>query len=669
MIDVKQKIDDLREKIEFYNKKYHEEDESLISDYDYDMLVKELINLETEYPEYDSPYSPSKKTGGKALDKFEKVTHKVPLGSLANVYSKEELREFISKINIQFEIENKEIEYVVEYKIDGLSVSLEYENGLFIRGSTRGNGLVGENVTENLKTIKTIPLKLSGEYPEYLEVRGEVFMPLSVFRQINKEREEQELPLLANPRNAAAGSLRQLDPNETAKRNLDIVVFDILQISDNKNIFAVHSDALVYLASLGLKISPEANVFCNYTDIENEIDKLETNRNNLNFEIDGTVVKINEFAKRDILGSASNHPKWEVAYKYPPEVKSTKLTDIIINVGRTGVLTPNAILEPVRLAGTVVSRATLHNMDFISQKDIRIGDTVKVRKAGEIIPEILSVETESRTGDEKIFEVPEICPSCFEKVFADEEDVAIRCINAACPAQLERNIIHFASKGAMDIDGLGPAVIKQLIANKLIETAADLYILKAEEIENIERMGKKSSQNLIEAIEQSKYRGLQYFLNALGIRHIGEKASAILAKKYKDIEKLFNLSVEELQEVKDIGGESAKMIISYFENPKNIELIHRFKEYGVKTFEDTDESVPEKLSGLKFVVTGTLEKYKRDEIAKLIELYGGEVSASVSKKTHYVLAGENAGSKLKKAASLGVNIINETEFEEMIRQE
>ena len=667
--DVNQKIEELREKIEFYNRKYHEEDESFISDYDYDMLVKELINLETEYPEYDSPYSPSKKVGGTALDKFEKVTHEIPLGSMSNVYSKEELREFISKINIEFETENKdtaEIEYVVEYKIDGLSVSLEYEHGLFVRGSTRGNGFVGENVTENLKTIKSIPLRLSGDYPEYLEVRGEVFMPLSVFRQLNREREEQESPLLANPRNAAAGSLRQLDPNETAKRNLDIFIFDILQISDDKNIFAVHSDALGYLDSLGLKTSPAANVFCEYNKIEEEIDKLEINRHKLNFEIDGAVIKINEFDKRDILGSVSNYPKWQVAYKYPPEVKSTKLTDIIINVGRTGVLTPNAILEPVRLAGTIVSRATLHNMDFISQKDIRIGDIVNVRKAGEIIPEILSVETDKRNGGEKIFEVPQICPSCFEKVVADEKDVAVRCINSACPAQLERNIIHFASKSAMDIDGLGPSVIKQLIANKLIETAADLYILEAEKIENIERMGKKSSQNLIEAVEKSKHRGLQYFINALGIRHIGEKTGVVLAKKYKDIERLFDVTIEELQDIKDVGEESAKMIVGYFENPKNIELIRRFKEYGVKTFDDVDTGISDKLNGLKFVVTGTLQKYKRSEAEKMIELYGGEVTSSVSKKTDYVLAGENAGSKLEKAASLGVKIINEAEFEEML---
>lgn len=665
MIDIKQKIDELREKIEFYNRKYHEYDESLISDYDYDMLVKDLIKLETEYPEYDSPYSPSKRVGGKALDKFEKVTHKVPLGSLSNVYFKDELKEFISKINSQFETES-DIEYVIEYKIDGLSVSLEYENGVFIRGSTRGNGIVGENVTENLKTIKSIPLILSGEYPDYLEVRGEVFMPLSVFKQLNKEREEQDLPFLANPRNAAAGSIRQLDSNETAKRNLDIFIFDILQISGGKNIFTVHSDALKYLNSLGLKTSPTASVFCDYNEIENEIDRLDMSRHSLNFEIDGAVVKINEFTKRDILGSVSNYPKWQVAYKYPPEVKSTKLTDIIINVGRTGVLTPNAILEPVKLAGTLVSRATLHNMDFIAQKDIRIGDTVKVRKAGEIIPEILSVETEKRTGEEKVFEPPQICPSCFEKIFADEKDVAVRCINSACPAQLERNIIHFASKAAMDIDGLGPAVIKQLIANKLIKTAADLYILEVEKIENIERMGKKSSQNLIEAIKISKHRGLQCFINAIGIRHIGEKTAALLAKKYKDIEKLFNVSIEELQEIKDIGEESAKMIVGYFSNPQNIELIRRFKEYGVKTFDDADTGSSDKLNGLKFVVTGVLEKYKRDEVEKLIELHGGEVSSSVSKKTHYILAGENAGSKLEKATALGIKVINETEFDEMI---
>ena len=443
--EIKNKIENLREKIEFYADKYYEQDESLISDYDYDMLVKELIALEEEYPEFDSPYSPSKRVGGRTLDKFEKVTHKVRMTSLSNAYSKEELADFIEKTNKLFDGEKQE--YLLEYKIDGLSVSLEYENGMFTRGSTRGNGIVGENITENLKTIKSIPFKLNADYPNYLEVRGEAFMPVSVFRQLNAEREEQNLPLLANPRNAAAGSLRQLDPSEAAKRKLDIFIFNIQQIEIDGNItdriegkFKTHAESLDYLASLGFKVSPLYNSFTETGDILSEIDKIDASRFDLNFEIDGAVLKTNDIAKRDIIGETAHSPKWSIAYKYPPEVKSTKLLDIIIQVGRTGVLTPNAIFEPVRLAGTSVSRATLHNMDFIAEKQIKIGDIINVRKAGEIIPEILSVEFDKRDGTEREFIPPSICPSCLSLIYYDSEDVAIRCVNPMCPAQLERNI-------------------------------------------------------------------------------------------------------------------------------------------------------------------------------------------------------------------------------------
>ena len=685
---IKSKIENLRERIEFYGKKYHEEDESLISDYDYDMLVKELAALEEEYPEFDSPHSPTKRVGGKALDKFEKVTHKVRMGSLSNAYSKEELADFIEKTNKIFD--GIQQEYIVEYKIDGLSVSLEYENGVFIKGSTRGNGVIGENITENLKTVKSVPFKLTGGFPGYLEVRGEAFMPVSVFRQLNAEREQQGLPPLANPRNAAAGSLRQLDPKETASRKLDIFVFNIQQIEIGGVItdrtekkFKTQAESLDYLASLGFKISPSYNAFTEPADIIAEIDKIEAGRFDLDFEIDGAVIKTNETAKRDLIGETGHSPKWSVAYKYPPEIKSTKLTDIIIQVGRTGVLTPNAILEPVRLAGTSVARATLHNMDFIAEKQIKIGDVVNVRKAGEIIPEILSVEFDKRDGTEKDFIPPEICPSCFSPVYSDEEDVALRCVNPNCPAQLERNIIHFASKNAMNIDGLGPAVIKQLIENKFISSSADLYTLKdrIDEIANIERMGQKSGENLIAAIEQSKNRGLEAFFFALGIRHIGEKASAIIANKYRKIENLYLISIEEFIEftesgrpkntkLRDIGVESAKMVVNYFSDPKNIEYIEKFRSFGVKTYiEETggdDNSVSDKLAGLKFVVTGTLIKYRRGEIEKIITRSGGEAVSSVSKKTDYVLAGENAGGKLEKAQALGVKIISEDDFEAMI---
>ena len=680
--NIKNKIEDLRKQIEFYAKKYHEEDESLISDFDYDMLVKELISLEEEYPEFDSPYSPSKRVGGKVLDKFEKVTHKVRMGSLSNAYSKEELADFIDKTNKIFDGEKQE--YLIEYKIDGLSVSLEYENGMLLTGSTRGNGIVGENITENLKTIKSIPFKLTGNFPAYLEVRGEAFMPISVFRQLNSEREEQNLPLLANPRNAAAGSLRQLDPREAANRKLDIFIFNIQQISDlsGENItdridsrFKTHAQSLDYLASLGFKVSPLYNSFTETDEILSEIDRIDASRFDLDFEIDGAVLKSNDISKRDMIGETAHSPKWSIAYKYPPEVKSTKLLDIIIQVGRTGVLTPNAIFAPVKLAGTSVSRATLHNMDFIAEKQIKIGDIINVRKAGEIIPEIFSVEFDKRDGTEREFIPPNICPSCLSMIYYDSEDVAIRCVNPTCPAQLERNIIHFASKNAMNIEGLGPSVVRQLIENKFISSSADLYTLgdKIDEIANIERMGKKSSENLINAIEVSKTRGLTAFFYALGIRHIGEKTSLLISQKYKNIEKLYSpelITVEELTQIKDIGEESAKMVVNYFANPQNIEYIEKFISYGVKTYiEETDDdnmNVSEKLNGLKFVVTGTLVKYKRDEIEKLIVKNGGEVSSSVSKNTDCVLAGENAGSKLEKAQDLGVKIISEDEFEGML---
>ncbi|MCL2100021.1 MAG: NAD-dependent DNA ligase LigA [Oscillospiraceae bacterium] len=665
---IKNKIEELRAKIAFYAEKYHAEDESLVSDYDYDMLVRELINLEEEYPEFDSADSPSKKVGGAVLDKFEKVEHTVRMGSLSNVYSKEELAEFITKTNKLLGGENGGVfEYIAEYKIDGLSVSLEYQNGVFSRGSTRGNGKIGENITENLKTIKNLPLKLKGDYPEYLEVRGEVFMPLSVFKKLNAERQNQNLPLMANPRNAAAGSLRQLDSRETARRGLDIYIFNIQQSSGIQK--TTHAENLDYLTSLGLPVSPVYNIFTGTDEILKEVDRMHEARYSLDFEIDGAVIKINELALHDLIGETSHSPKWCAAYKYPPEIKSARLLDIVIKVGRTGVLTPNAVFEPVKLAGTTVSRATLHNMDFIAEKDIKIGDIINVRKAGEIIPEIVSVEIGRRDGSEREFAAPEFCPSCGAAIYKDkDESAALRCVNPACPAQLERNIIHFASKNAMNIEGLGPSLVSQLIASGLISDAADLYDLKnkAEELAGIERMGEKSSRNLTDAIEASKERGFAAFFYALGIRHIGEKTSALIANKYMRIENLYGVPTEELTELRDIGGESAKAGFEFFADKKNLEYIEKFKRFGVKTRSDEDAPAEKsgKLDGLKFVITGTLVKYTRDGIEKLIENNGGEALGSVSKKTNYVIAGENAGSKLEKALALGVRVLSEDEFEE-----
>ena len=665
MNDAKSRIESLRAELEFYAGKYHEQDESLISDYDYDMMLRELAELESEYPEFDSAGSPTKRVGGAPLDKFEKVEHSVRMGSLSNAYSEQELADFIAKTDKIF---GEAQEYTVEYKLDGLSVSLEYRDGLFVRGSTRGNGITGENITHNLRTIKSVPLKLSGAYPAELEVRGEAFMPVSVFRRLNGEREAQGLALLANPRNAAAGSLRQLDPREAASRRLDLRVFGVLRIENAP--YETHAQSMAYLASLGFKVSPTYKIFRGADEIIAEVGRIGGSRFDLDFEIDGAVIKLNELGKHDIVGETSHSPKWCMAYKYPPEVKSTRLLDIIIKVGRTGVLTPNAVFEPVKLAGTVVSRATLHNFDFIAEKGLKIGDIINVRKAGEIIPEILSVELGKRDGSEREFIIPEACPSCGEAVGRDgcaKGAVALRCANLACPAQLERNIEHFASKNAMNIEGLGPSIVRQLIANNFIKSAADLYSLKdrAGELVAVERMGEKSTQKLLGAIEQSKGRGLAAFLFALGIRHLGEKASAIIANRYARIENLYAVTVEELTQLRDIGLESATMAVNFFSDARNIAYIERFRACGVR-LEEAEAAQSDKLAGLKFVVTGVLAKYKRGEIEKLIERNGGEVAGSVSKKTGYVIAGENAGSKLEKANQLGVPVLSEAEFEQML---
>ena len=647
----------LREQIAYNSKLYYENDAPEISDYEYDAMFRELGDLEAQFPELDDPTSPTKRVGGKALDKFEKFTHTVQMGSLTDVFSYDELYDFISKTDAIL----GGAEYSVEPKIDGLSVSLIYENGRFVRGATRGDGFIGEDVTENLRTIKTIPLELNEKLP-YLCVRGEVYMPKAVFEQLNKVREESEQPLFANPRNAAAGSLRQLDSKIAASRRLAIFVFN-LQEGD---IYAdgrkpkTHIETLERLAELGFTTLPEVANAKGYEAVAEHVKYLGDKRPELSFDMDGAVIKVNSLDGRRTVGEGTSTPKWAVAYKYPPEEKKTKLLSIDIQVGRTGVLTPAANLEPVRLAGTTVSRATLHNINFISERDIRIGDTVVVRKAGEIIPEILESVKSERDGTEIVFEMPKVCPSCGHPVVRDEcgDGAAIRCVYAGCPAQNSRGIVHFASKGAMNIDGLGPQVVELLLSNGKIKDAADLYELKVEDIENLDRMGRKSAENLVNAISASKDRGLEKLLYALGVRQVGEVAAESIARKMRTLEACMSASVEDFTAIEDIGEITATALVEFFAEESTHELISRLSSLGVKTDAKAEERA-ETLRGLTFVLTGTLPTMTRDEASELIKQAGGKVSGSVSKKTSYVVAGEEAGSKLTKANELGVTVLDE----------
>ena len=655
--EAESRIKYLREQIAYNSKLYYENDAPVISDYEYDAMFRELTDLETEFPELDSPTSPTKRVGGKALDKFEKFTHNVQMGSLTDVFSYEELGDFIEKTDDIL----GDAEYSVEPKIDGLSVALIYENGKFVRGATRGDGFIGEDVTENLKTIKTIPLELTEPIP-YLCVRGEVYMPRAVFEQLNKVREEEGLALFANPRNAAAGSLRQLDPKIAASRRLAIFVFNLQEgdiYTDGSKPFT-HTETLERLAELGFTVLPETVKATGYDAVAKHVEYLGNKRPELSFDMDGAVIKVNALAGRKTVGEGTSTPKWAVAYKYPPEEKKTKLLSIDIQVGRTGVLTPAANLEPVRLAGTTVSRATLHNINFITERDIRIGDTVVVRKAGEIIPEILeSVKTE-RDGTEVVFEMPKVCPSCGHPVVRDEcgDGAAIRCVYAGCPAQNARGIVHFASKGAMNIDGLGPQVVELLLSNGKIKDIADLYELKIEDIETLDRMGKKSAENLVNAIAESKSRGLERLLYALGVRQVGEVAAESIARKMRTIDACMNASVEDYTAVEDIGEITASALVEFFADEGARTLIDRLKSLGVNT-DATAEERAETLAGLTFVLTGTLPTMTRDEAGALIKQAGGKISGSVSKKTSYVVAGEEAGSKLTKAKELGVTVLDE----------
>lgn len=663
--EAKIRVEYLREQIVKNSKLYYEEDAPVISDYEYDMMFRELTELEEKYPELVTPTSPTHRVGGKALDKFEKFTHPVRMGSLTDVFSLEELTAFVTKTNAAL---GKEAEYTVEPKIDGLSVSLIYRNGKFVQGATRGDGEVGEDVTENLRTVKTIPLELT-EPLEYLNVRGEVYMPRLVFEQLNAIREEEGQPLFANPRNAAAGSLRQLDPKIAASRRLAIFVFNLQEGSlypDGRQC-KTHAESLNRLAELGFTVLPEWKLLSGMDDIAAHVDYLGEKRPDLSFDMDGAVIKINDLEERKIIGEGTSTPKWAVAYKYPPEEKKTKLISIDIQVGRTGVLTPTANLEPIRLAGTTVSRATLHNAGFIEERDIRIGDTVIVRKAGEIIPEILESVKGERDGSEVVFTMPDTCPSCGEKVVRDEcgDGAATRCINPACPAQNARGIVHFASKGAMNIDGLGPQVVELLLTAGKITCISDLYTLTVEDVEGLDRMGRKSAENLINAITESKERGLERLLFALGIRQVGEVAAENIAARLRTLEACMTADFDAYASIDDIGEITATTIVEFFANQKNRALCETLIALGLNTNAKAEVKA-DKFAGMTFVLTGTLPTMTRDEASAIIKANGGKVSGSVSKKTTYVVAGEEAGSKLTKANELGVTVIDEATLLEMV---
>ncbi len=655
---MKKRIEELTALLNQYAHEYYVLDNPSVTDYEYDMLLRELAGLELAHPEFALDNSPTKRVGGKVLSGFEEVVHTVPMESLQDAFSKEELVEFDKRVH---NVLGMDVAYNIEPKIDGLSVSLEYENGAFVRGSTRGDGHVGEDVTENLKTIGAIPMQLK-ENVAYLEVRGEVFMPKKVFASLNEKRALDGESTFANPRNAAAGSLRQLDSKITATRKLDIYVFNIQRAEGLS--YKTHSESLDILRRLGFKAVDK----CVVGDIESawaEIEKIGARRAEFAHDIDGAVIKLDNIADRGLLGSTSKAPKWAIAYKYPPEQKETKIKDIVIQVGRTGVLTPTAELEDVFISGSTVARATLHNLDNIRQKDIRIGDTVVLQKAGDIIPEIVKSIPERRDGTERIFEMPAMCPVCGSEVVREEGEAAHRCMGMDCPAQLARHIIHFVSRDAMNIDGLGESIVEQMLGRGLIKSAADLYYIKAQEIAKMDKLGEKSADNLILAIENSKKNDLSRLIYALGIRHIGEKAGKVLAARFETLDNLISATEEELTSVEDIGMIMAKSIRRFFEEEKNLEAIEKLRAAGVNFTAAKQEISDARFAGKTFVLTGTLPTYKRDEAKAIIESMGGNVSGSVSKKTDFVLAGEEAGSKLDKAHALGVTVIDETAFKEM----
>lgn len=660
MTDELQQIADLRRQLNEWNYQYYVLDDPTVPDYEYDQALRSLEELEALHPETVTPDSPTQRVGGEALTSFAPVRHPVPLESLQDVFSDEEMLEFVARISAGTD----DAVFVVEPKVDGLSVALEYENGVFVRGATRGDGQTGEDVTENLRTIKSIPVRLEGA-PERLIVRGEVFMPKKVFHAINAQRELDGENLLANPRNGAAGSLRQQDPKIAAKRRLDVQIFNI-QLMEGRAPFESDSAALDWLESLRFKVIPRT--LCRTgEEILSCIHQMGEERERFAFDIDGACVKLDQLAAREVFGSTAKFPRWAAAYKYPPEQKPSVVQDIVIQVGRTGVLTPKASLAPVRLAGTTVTNATLHNQDFIAEKDIRIGDTVIVQKAGEIIPEIVSVVLEKRPPEAESYHIPEFCPVCGAPVRRDPDGAAIRCTGAECPAQLLRNLTHFASRDAMDIEGLGPAAVEALVNAGLVKNPADLYHLKAEQVEPLERMGKKSAENLIAAIERSKSQGMARLLFAFGIRQVGQKAAQVLSRQFGSLDRLMAATQEELTAVDDVGAITADYLVHWFENPQSQHLIRALREAGV-SFESTEAPVGTRLAGKTFVVTGTLEHFSRKEAEEAIVAQGGKASGSVSKKTSYVVAGEAAGSKLTKAQSLGVPVLTEAEFMALLEE-
>ncbi|MBS6371868.1 MAG: NAD-dependent DNA ligase LigA [Lawsonibacter sp.] len=652
-MDHLEELQALRRELEQANYEYYVQDAPAMSDYDYDHKLRRLEELEGEHPELITPDSPTQRVGGKALESFQQVIHQVPLESLQDVFDYDELRQFDQRVRAAV----PGAEYDVEPKVDGLSVALEYENGLFVRGATRGDGQVGEDVTENLRTVRSIPLRIP-DAPARLIVRGEVYMPKKVFHALNEERERRGEALFANPRNAAAGSLRQLDPRVAASRRLDIAVFNV-QWAEGET-FRTHVETLKYLKQKGFKVIPHYS--CRgVEEAIGQVAAIGEGREDFPFDIDGAVIKVNDLAQRELLGSTAKFPRWAAAYKYPPEVKPSRVLDIVIQVGRTGVLTPRAVLEPVRLAGTTVTSATLHNQDFIAEKDVRIGDTVLVRKAGEIIPEVLSVEMEKRPEGAEPYRFPQSCPVCGAPVEREEDGAHIRCTGAECPAQLLRNLAHFASRDAMDIDGLGIAVVENLVSAGLVKTPGDLYFLDAGKVAELDRMGKRSAQKLLEAIERSKSQDLSRLLFAFGIRQVGQKAGKVLAARFRTLEALQSATLEELTGVDDIGAVTAQSLLDWFASPQSQHLIARLREAGVN-MEAEEQGGDQRFAGMTFVLTGSLERFTRDEASKMIEDRGGKAASSVSKKTSYVVAGAAAGSKLRKAQELGVPVLTEEEF-------